>query len=526
MARVVPEIKNSPKIGRQILDIVTSGMYDNPLMIYREYIQNSADSIDYAIEKGFLELGQERISITLNGFERSIIIYDNGFGLPNSVAHSVLIDLGCSPKEEKNQRGFRGIGRLGGLAYCDELVFETRSSGKEDISIVQWNRKKLEIITSDSLNNITLQELIQDVVSLDRKKAFSETESHFFKVTLRNVHRFHEDMLLNMKNVYTYLSQNAPVSYNRQIFSHAEEIETYLSAIKDYRCYNINLNGKQIFKPYSDDIRLSTNISDRINGIEYFHFDGNNSTPIALGWYARTGLFATLPSALNVRGVRIRQGNIEIGGEHFLDEMFSEPRFSGWHIGEIHVLDGCLKPNTRRDGFEQSHNYERFLEQSSVLGRHLSNLCRKASYTRVTHSKIYVLLNQLEQIFDNFSTYIDKEHYEKTIDDARIATDNIKMDEAFSSDELSNRLSKLRNNIKNHNHKPTYLEDVLDGRKLNKYSRKSLLIQLAKIIIGNYGNNNSSLEQILQKFIVEFAKPNFSTYKLKGISVHDYKKKI
>ena len=36
----------TPDIGKHILSILTIGMYQDPRMIYREYIQNSADQID------------------------------------------------------------------------------------------------------------------------------------------------------------------------------------------------------------------------------------------------------------------------------------------------------------------------------------------------------------------------------------------------------------------------------------------------------------------------------------------------
>jgi molecular chaperone HtpG len=517
MARLVSEIENKPKIGRQIFDIVTSGMYDNPLMIYREYIQNSVDSIDDAVENGLLELEQERISITLNGHERSIVIEDNGLGLPNATAHSVLTNLGCSPKEGKNQRGFRGVGRLGGLAYCDELVFETRSAAGEDVAVVRWNRKEFDALASDSQKDITLQEMIQAVASLDFAKASDETSDHFFRVTLHNVHRFHSDMLMNLKSVYDYLAQTAPVSYNRQVFSYAEEIETYLSKINDYHCYHIKVNERHVFRPYLDEIKLSTNSSDRINGIEYFHFVGNDSEPIALGWYARTGFLATLPSALNVKGIRVRQGNIEVGGEHFLDDKFSETRFSGWQIGEIHMVNGALKPNARRDGFEHSPQFERFLEQSHILGRHLSSLCRKSSNTRIVHAKIHALLNQLEKLFDYPSTYVDEEHYEQAINDARSTLCNIEMNVSNLTKQLEKRLENVKNKIKSHNHKPTLLEQVLDGRRLKNYDRKSLLKHIAKTIIANYKNSNSP-EEILQQIFSDFTKPTYANHKLNGTS--------
>jgi len=508
MAYLVSEVDNTPKIGRQIFDIVTSGMYDNPLMIYREYIQNSVDSIDDSVENGPLEFDQALISITLNGHERSIIIEDNGLGLPNIMAHSVLTNLGCSPKEGKNQRGFRGIGRLGGLAYCDELIFETRSAISEDVAIVSWNLRELDAAASSSRNDITLQELIQNVASREFAEATHETPNHFFRVTLRNVHRFHSDMLMNLKKVYDYLAQTAPVPYNRQVFSYAEVIETYLSKIKAYRCYSIKINDRQIFRPYSDEIKLSTNTSDRINGIEYFHFDGNDTEPLALGWYARTGFYASLPSALNVKGVRVRQGNIEVGGEHFLDDKFTETRFSGWQIGEIHVVNGVLKPNARRDGFEHSIHFERFLEQAHVLGHHLSSLCRKSSNLRIAQTKIHCSLTEIEKIISNNSIFVDNEHYEQAINDARSTLLSIEENVLSFTDDFENRLIYIKNNIDSRNYKPTFLEDVLDGGRLKKYDRKSLLMHVAKTILANYKNSNSPVE-IVQQIFIDFVKQNY-----------------
>ena len=42
-------------IGKNIVEILTTGMYENPLVIYREYIQNSVDAINQAINLEILE---------------------------------------------------------------------------------------------------------------------------------------------------------------------------------------------------------------------------------------------------------------------------------------------------------------------------------------------------------------------------------------------------------------------------------------------------------------------------------------
>ena len=41
-------------VGKDIIELLGSAMYRDPLSIYREYIQNAVDSIDEAIESGCL----------------------------------------------------------------------------------------------------------------------------------------------------------------------------------------------------------------------------------------------------------------------------------------------------------------------------------------------------------------------------------------------------------------------------------------------------------------------------------------
>ena len=61
MRKVISQIINMNNIskqitvGKDILELLTSGMYLDPLTIYREYIQNSADSIEKAVSKGLLK---------------------------------------------------------------------------------------------------------------------------------------------------------------------------------------------------------------------------------------------------------------------------------------------------------------------------------------------------------------------------------------------------------------------------------------------------------------------------------------
>ena len=80
-------------VGKDILELLTSGMYLDPLTIYREYIQNSADSIEKAVDKGLLKSVEDEgnIKININFIDRSIVIEDNGTGLSSSDFLKILL---------------------------------------------------------------------------------------------------------------------------------------------------------------------------------------------------------------------------------------------------------------------------------------------------------------------------------------------------------------------------------------------------------------------------------------------------
>jgi len=510
MAQMVPEIDQHPVIGRQLFDVVTSGMYDNPLMIFREYLQNAVDSIDLGIQVGSLTFEEAQIQICLSGQDRTITIFDNGPGLTNGTAHTILKSLGCSPKEGSNQRGFRGVGRLGGLAYCDELIFETRGAKDEKVAVISWDRSAFESIASDTSHLVSLLETIEKVSTPSFRDAAKDEPEHFFKVTLKNVQRFHSDILMNLKVVQDYISQVAPVPYNAETFSFASQLNEYFSLIEEPRCYRISLNNRQIFRPYCDNIQVSTNVSETIQGVERFTFVGADSKPIALGWYARTNLIASLPQVLNVRGMRIRQGNIEIGDEYFLEEQFTERRFASWHLGEIHIVGNRLKPNARRDGFEQSPDFERFLEQAAFLGRHLSSLCRKSSNTRIARCKAESSLQKLENIFSKPVTYIDKEHYVKTQGQASTLLQQVeKSVSGGMTPDFQARLDSLKLKIDDNGNSPIFLDHILDGRRLKHYDQKALMTHVAKVLVSSYSKSTSA-EDILKDIFTSFTKEAYT----------------
>ena len=53
-------------IGKNTIENLTTAMYEDLRIIYREYIQNSADSIDHAIEYGLITQDEALINIEID----------------------------------------------------------------------------------------------------------------------------------------------------------------------------------------------------------------------------------------------------------------------------------------------------------------------------------------------------------------------------------------------------------------------------------------------------------------------------
>jgi len=48
-----------PRIGKNVIEVLTTGMYEDPRIIFREYVQNAADSIDKAVRMNILQMQSE-----------------------------------------------------------------------------------------------------------------------------------------------------------------------------------------------------------------------------------------------------------------------------------------------------------------------------------------------------------------------------------------------------------------------------------------------------------------------------------
>lgn len=374
-------------IGKFTLESLTTGMYNEPETCYREYIQNAVDAIDSAVEQKILTREESRIEIIVDEEHQSISIKDNGSGIKSENAGKTLLDIGNSTKLHSVNRGFRGIGRLGGLSYCSKLSFCTSALGENVKTLVTFDCAKLKVLLVPGQNDeYTLQSVIEAVTEVN---VLSEQESaHYFIVKMDGVDDI--ETLLNIDVVKDYICQVAPLPFKSRFFWGCQiknELETHGINIEEYPVFI----GKsfealeQVYKPYKLTLGVSSRsglLKDEIYGISYFLVKNEKDENLAFGWYADTDYSGTLADERLI-GIRVRLGNIMIGSSKTLSPYFKETRFNGWVMGEVYIISNQLIPNARRDDFERNDTFTEFeYGIKNTVGSEVSDKIRKASKAR------------------------------------------------------------------------------------------------------------------------------------------------
>lgn len=389
------------KVGKNILDNLTTGMYSDSKVIYREYIQNACDQIDLAIKLGILSAGEGLVDIFTDSKRRYISIKDNATGVKAKDFVEDVGDIANSNKEIGRNKGFRGIGRLCGLAYCKTLRFSTSYLGENVKSIMTCNAQKMRAMLVEN-KKYTLDEIWDAIISYSTEP---EVESeHYFEVELFDINKENTD-LLNEAKVREYLSFVVPVPYKNtfilrnQIYNHAKLIGFTIDE------YCVRVNGSQIFKEYTTKIKEQSGASiknyDEITRLEFKDFRDSSGSLIAWMWVGLSRFEKQIPSVNHMRGLRVRSANIQLGDDDVLQPLFKESRGNYYFVGEVFAASRNLIPNSQRDYFNEN--------ETRVL---FEDLLREYFYD-VLH-KIYYEANRVKNDFKRQEEYLSKvDEYQK-----------------------------------------------------------------------------------------------------------------
>ncbi|MBQ6773862.1 MAG: ATP-binding protein [Synergistaceae bacterium] len=345
--------------GAHILESLTTGMYQDSRMIFREYIQNACDSIDKAASSGLINRDDGEININIDPETRNITIRDNGTGIKSREFERVLGNIADSDKKAGIDKGFRGIGRLCGLAYCEKLIFTAKFQGEKVISKLVCNAKVMrELISEDTEKRYTASEVLNLINEFAFEDEYEENiDEHYFIVELVNINSENTD-LLNYDRVKKYLSFTVPLPYYITFSPYRSKIYEYAKKSGSEICeYNIYLNNEQLFKPYT--IKFTTGrgqgkVIDEIFDIRFIDFRDVNNNLIAWLWLGISHFKGAISEDCMMRGIRLRKENIQIGNEDTLQRFFSESRGQHYFIGELFCVSKDLIPNSQRDYFNEN----------------------------------------------------------------------------------------------------------------------------------------------------------------------------
>lgn len=369
-------------IGKDVLELLSSSMYVDPMSVYREYLQNAADAIDDARNDGVLgRRDRGKVGVFFDFPNRSLRIRDNGCGIPTPEFVHRITAFGGSKKRGTTARGFRGVGRLAGIGYCQELVFRTRAANDSRVNELRWDCRKIKTVLRATDFKGDLADLVRQVVTW-RQVEGRGLPDHFFEVELRGIVRHGNDVLLDPNAIHGYLSQTAPLPFSPS-FKMGEKISADIDVHIGSANLELQIEGiGHVYRPHQNDFKISDSLTDAFSEIEFLRVPALDGTLGAVGWILHHGYKGAIPTITNFRGLRVRVGNIQVGGSNLLEELFAEPRFNAWTVGEIHVLDSKVIPNGRRDHFEQNVHYLNLLNHLSPVAREVSKRCRTSSIHR------------------------------------------------------------------------------------------------------------------------------------------------
>ena len=382
------------------------------------------------MKKGILQAGEGEIKIWLDDDTRTITISDNGTGIKSSDFRRIMGSIADSDKRNNENRGFRGIGRLCGMAYCKTVIFTAKFKGENVISRLECNGGVLSQLLHErdsGIQRYTASEVLAEINEFSTERT-DETDAHYFIVKLEDINNENKTLIDDYSGVKDYLSFTAPLPYSitfdpftAEIHSHAKELGLKIDE------YDIFLNDEQLFKPYTSTYHTSKGY-DRISRLEFHDIRDKNGNLAAWMWFGVSSFMASIDRNYLMRGIRLRKGNIQIGDTLTMQRFFREERGNNYFIGELFCVSDGLIPNSQRDYFNE--NPER-AEFDSAMREYGTEFLHNVYYKSSSLNNLYRDIKQSESTITdtqyriNHGYYKDAESREKANDELKQAESEI-----------------------------------------------------------------------------------------------------
>lgn len=353
------------------VQILSEDLYPRKLEIIREYIQNASDALDDWLRIADLvpaDRTEPQIKISIQG--KSVLIFDNGIGMTEDDIPK-LKRIAYSEKKVGEEAGYKGIGRLAGIAVAEKLKITSTSYGDPKLYHFEFRAADMRRDISEKKKQ-GVNEQASPVIKRHTSTWWTDIDpaDHYTLVEIRNI-KDSCDELLDPDNLTEYIGDIGPVDFSPE-FSHAAVISENLQLhVPDYSPKTVYLSKPdgtkvKVFKPYNNEMKIS---APRFIEIP----DPNNAGELlAYCWYTSnaedildkmrpTGkIFQVAGDDVEARrrfaGLVYKLFGFSVGDRSLPERtLWTTARARAlWFTGEIHIVDKNVQPTTPRSDFVEN----------------------------------------------------------------------------------------------------------------------------------------------------------------------------
>ena len=387
--------KGRMKVGAQIIEQLSKGVYSTPEMAIKELISNAFDA------------DATEVIIDTKSTQGSISIRDDGHGMDYKNFDDDYVFISRSPKIGKNEKteifhrpviGRLGIGFLAVSQLCDTMIISSAKLNAKTkfVAVLNFGKFKDKENRGAEFNDIS-----EYVLTNYEKKDLEESYTHIelqnltvpFKNILKNIPepgvRLRKTKKLEFPEVVrkiwntnkyleiakTYgpywkfvisLASIIPVEYLPKGPVNDQEFKDIINPIKDYAKnldFKVYFDGMQIKKPYllpTPEAKKSGNYSVLLLKND-FEIPGNKRISYHGYVYNQDGGI----DVNDWRGLIVRVKNTSVGiiSQNFFDYPHLDTLYFKWTFGEIFVTEGLEEAmNIDRATFKkQDPEYDSFI---------------------------------------------------------------------------------------------------------------------------------------------------------------------
>jgi hypothetical protein len=394
--------------------ILSHDLYPRKLEVIREYIQNSSDALEaYADISDIIEDSAEpQIKVSVQG--RSVLIYDNGIGMDREEV-AKLRRIAYSEKKVGQEAGYKGIGRLAGIAVADKLKMSSTSYGDSKLHHFEFRAKEMrEEVSENKRKGIT--ESATEVIKrhTDLWSDDIDPKDHYTIVEIRDINESCSQ-LLDVEELREYIGDVGPVDFAPS-FKWGQRISEKLRQnIPDYSPKTVYISMKggervRVYKPYTDQMVIAE--PDFLEVAD----PANPNHVLAYCWYTTKGqkiLDKVRPAGkiFTVEGEDPREKKRFAGLVYKLFGFSIGDRTlpmrtlwaksltrAQWFTGEIHIVDKDVFPTTDRSDFIESEARKRLYGGAEGIAAKLNRLAQEISDNRKAYNNSEKLKQRLQDL--------------------------------------------------------------------------------------------------------------------------------